>query len=356
MEQPVQNKNFNIDNCFSKHDELYRMLNDFEYIPLRKIFFKKHQQIPNEITFSDRSMLEIKSFFLKHKKKSISTHLTSCGESLASAALFLGGKGNLYIYTISYDDKRSEITILFSKKTKKVLEYIEYFNSIAIKEENGGHLNILVKTQDGFDLERKKISCPDLDFDLNYNHDFKQIHELIIDKLSVDFSKGIVLLHGKAGTGKTTYIRYLINNLKKKVIYIPPNMTNVLSDPELIKFFITHSNCILVIEDAENVLMKRAVHSSQAIANILNLSDGLLSDCTNIQIVATFNTSLENIDEALLRKGRLIAKYEFTELEDSVTKKIAEKLGVNINGKHTLADIYGANEVEFTKTKKEIGF
>ena len=215
------------------------------------------------------------------------------------------------------------------KDSVKVLEFIksEIFNLPERKNEKteNNHLNILVKGQYGFELEEVNIECPEIDFKLNYNSDFKPIHDLIKQKLSVDKSKGLVLLHGKAGTGKTNYIRYLINNLKKRIIYIPPNMASAISDPELIKFFINYSNSILVIEDAENVLMKRAAHSSQAIANILNLSDGLLSDCVSTQIIATFNTDILNIDSALLRKGRLIAKYEFKELEPEITEKLSKK-------------------------------
>lgn len=226
---------------------------------------------------------------------------------------------------------------------------------LTLKEETG-FLHVLVSEQNGFSLEAKKIDTPDIDFAINYNADFEPIHKLIVEKLSIEKSKGLVLLHGKHGTGKTTYIRYLISALKKRVIFIPPNMTNAISDPGLIKFFLEYPNSVLVVEDAENVLMKRVANASQAIANILNLTDGLLSDCLNMQIIATFNTDVSNIDEALLRKGRLIAKYEFKELEASRSKLLSEKLGVNISGKHTLADIYNAEEQSFTKKNNAIGF
>jgi ATP-dependent 26S proteasome regulatory subunit len=41
--------------------------------------------------------------------------------------------------------------------------------------------------------------------------------------------------------------------------------------------------------------------------NILNNSDGLLSDELCIKFICTFNAPLKDIDEALLRKGRLAA-------------------------------------------------
>ena len=50
-------------------------------------------------------------------------------------------------------------------------------------------------------------------------------------------AKGLVLLHGLPGTGKTSYIRYLIRQLDKEVIFIPPNMAYALTNPDFIKLF-----------------------------------------------------------------------------------------------------------------------
>ena len=265
----------------------------------------------------------------------------------------------MYIYKKNLDEKEDlfGVCLLFTNKTINVEKIMDIFIKMVIPEKIvKGHLNILIKTMSGFSLSPIKINCPEIDFEINYNEDFKEIHNTIIERLSIENSKGLFLLHGLAGTGKTTYIRYLINVLKKKVIYIPPNLANSISDPGLIDFFLKNSNSILVIEDAENILMKRVNNSAQAVSNILNLSDGLLSDCANIQILATFNTDVLNIDEALLRKGRLIAKYEFTKLEESRTLKLGKKLGIKIEGENTLSDIYNTTDKSFTKKVNKIGF
>jgi len=217
-------------------------------------------------------------------------------------------------------------------------------------------INILYKHTYGYGLDEHEIPCPEIDFNTNYNSDFTDIHKLIQEKLSMNNEKGLILLHGMPGTGKTTYIRYLINHIKKKVIYIPPNMVSCLSDPELIKFLMDKRNSVLVIEEAEGVLTKRDSGGGQAVANLLNLSDGLLSDIAKMQIIVTFNTDLLNIDAALLRKGRLIAKYEFKELESERAQKLADKLGVSINVEHTLAEIYNKEEASFAPKKAKIGY
>lgn len=254
-----------------------------------------------------------------------------------------------------------KITCLYhpKKKHEDVLALVneKYFNlpSLVTEEKETGFLNVMIKDESGFNLSRNPIALPVVDFEINYNADFKPVHELILQRLTEN-SKGLVLLHGLAGTGKTTYLRYLTHQLKKRVIFIPPNLTNAISDPAIIRFFMNYPNSIFVIEDAENVLTRRAEGASQAVANILNLTDGLMSDVLNIQIIATFNSPLLKIDDALLRKGRLIAKYEFKQLSPDRVEKLSKKVGVELQGKHTLADIYNANDRGFTEEKKQIGF
>ena len=159
-----------------------------------------------------------------------------------------------------------------------------------------------------------EILKPRLSIEDNYNDDFAEIHQTIIKRLSKKNDKGLVLLHGKPGTGKTSYIRYLISSLKKNVIFLPPNMAGAITNPDLISILIDNPNSIFVIEDAENIVIDRSRNGRSPVSALLNISDGLLSDCLNIQIICSFNTDISRIDSALMRKGRLIAKYEFKEL------------------------------------------
>lgn len=208
-------------------------------------------------------------------------------------------------------------------------------------------------------LEELTVNKSTQNIELNYNDDFLAIHHVIKKRLSQNNDKGIVVLHGKPGTGKTSYIRFLVTQIKKKVIFLPPNMTNSILGPELISLLISNPNSILVIEDAETVIMKRDLNGQSAVSTLLNLSDGLLSDCLNIQIICSFNTNLTNVDQALLRKGRLIAKYEFKELDIKKGQILSDKLGFNttINNSLNLSEIYNQNEGCFSiENQKLIGF
>jgi hypothetical protein len=164
----------------------------------------------------------------------------------------------------------------------------------------------------------------------------------------------------------TSYIRYLAGKLKRNIIFISPDMVHHITEPEFIPFLMDNSDSILILEDAELALQKRdSFGSTGAVSNILNLTDGLLSDCLNISIVATFNTETKNVDEALLRKGRLLKAYKFEKLSVDKSKTLLKKEGHDPSGvtkPMSLADIYNfedevkGNPGAFNIPKKRIGF
>ena len=125
-------------------------------------------------------------------------------------------------------------------------------------------------------------------------------------------------------------------------------------------FLLKNRNSILVIEDAEKVITTREnLSENSVVSTILQLTDGLFSDYLNIKIICTFNTNIDRVDKALLRKGRLIANYEFKPLSVEKSNELLKALGHHSNGADmTLADIFNMAEKAFDSTghKKKIGF
>lgn len=247
---------------------------------------------------------------------------------------------------------------------ESILEFEKLTESFKLKPVKKGQINIVVNNQtEGLHLKEFKIKNNPVDVGLNYGATFQEVHDIIYSRLNgKENSKGLVLLYGDPGTGKTSYIRHLINSIEdKKVIYLTPDLANMISDPSFVTFLMDHPNSILVIEDGESILRSRKSGANQSVANLLNLADGLLSDALNMQIVCTFNCDIGDVDSALLRKGRLIAKHCFNKLEQADAQKVSDALGfkTEISDSMSLADIYNQNEKSFKEDSKEgkpIGF
>jgi len=220
-------------------------------------------------------------------------------------------------------------------------------------------LNLVVQGRNKLELKAKEVKRTRLDLGLFYGEDFKETDELIRKRLNKKNDKGIVLLHGLPGAGKTTYLRYLMGKIKKRVLFLSPSLAGNLMNPDFIELLTNNPNTVLIIEDAENIIMDRKINQGSAVSNLLNISDGLLADFLNVQLICTFNNSLTLIDSALLRKGRLIAKYEFGKLTVSQSQRLSDHLGfdMKINRPMTVAEITNQHEKHAEPVMMEaIGF
>lgn len=259
-------------------------------------------------------------------------------------------KDNIYIYTNGVGN---------SHLAQKFID--EHLRELKRKSQSFIHL-LQHNPQDGYYLTDYAIKdVKDLDLGLNYNDDFVGIHDKLMHILKND-EKSMSIFHGLPGCGKTTYLRYLIallanTNSERKVIYLPPNMTQVLSNPDFISSLGLFKDSVVIIEDAEGVLTENG-NRSQAISNILNITDGILADLFNIHFIFTFNIDIKKIDPALLRKGRLTLKYEFKKLSYDKVVKLCETIGtISHNDGMTLADIYNSEDNGvILKSNNKIGF
>jgi len=216
----------------------------------------------------------------------------------------------------------------------------------------------------GFDTERMDINSPE-NFDIAtlYNDDFAPVNDNIRKFLTEDRS-GLVILHGEQGTGKTTYLRHLITSINKSFVYLPMDMAGSLSKPSLLTFIKTElKDSVIIIEDCEQLLQDRGNNPysmNTGLSNILNIADGLLGDSLQLKFICTFNNDVRKIDKALLRKGRLIDKYEFGKLSEDKTAALIKKLynRDDIHKPMTLAEIFNMDSENHgvQKERDRIGF
>ena len=263
---------------------------------------------------------------------------------------------------ISLDEDTLSVSFLYDCKDVKLENWVIEMNDKLRKEfglSRSPVFNVLTKSHGRFSTEEVRTENVILDLDQNYNDDFIKVFEKVENSI-LSKGSGLILLHGKPGTGKTTYIRSLISQHQdSNFIFIQNEFVNSLLDPEFISFLLKQRNSILVIEDAEKVIRSReSLNEGSIVSTILQLTDGLFSDYLNIKVVCTFNTSLSKIDSALLRKGRMIAMYEFKPLNLLKTNKLLKSLGtLESDEELTLAEIYNIEQPDFSNIEKnKIGF
>lgn len=211
-----------------------------------------------------------------------------------------------------------------------------------------------------FYTKSKRVPSPVIqDLDINYGEGFSKIYQKTVDFFNSN-ETGLVLFHGEVGSGKTTVIRYLISNINKKMIYVPPALMESFSSPEFMTFLMTQKNIVLIIEDAENIVKSREEHSGAGVSNLLNITDGILGSSINIKVLCTFNAKIDSIDPALKRKGRLVLEHYFGKLPVETANKFLALIGksAKVEEPMTLSDLYNIDKDNHAikKEKGKIGF
>ncbi|GJM62514.1 AAA family ATPase [Persicobacter diffluens] len=266
-----------------------------------------------------------------------------------------------YLIYIRMEEDSLLVDFLFDGKDKALEQRVMEQNHALRKSfglERAPAFKVLTKSNIQFHTEdvRTKLINLDLNF---YNDDFIPVHEEI-EKAMSEQRSGLVLLYGKPGTGKTSYIKSLIGSFPQlNFIFVQNEFVNNLLDPDFITFLLRQRNAVLVIEDAEKVLKNRdKVNEDSVVSTVLQLTDGLFSDYLNIKVICTFNTSLASIDQALLRKGRMIGKYEFGDLSLEKTNQLLKERDLpKVEEGLSLANIFGFDQKSFdTQKKRRIGF
>ena len=251
--------------------------------------------------------------------------------------------------------------VLFENENLEAAEkFVEAITQFYVPPANDSSIYWRIcASQDGYYLDKGRIKCPK-DFDVKklYNDSFMNEHEKVCKFIEDDDRSGLVILHGEKGTGKSSYIKHLINLYpNKKFVFVQPSLITLLSEPVFGSFLVSLNNHIIVLEDCENAIKDRKQSgSAPAVSLLLNMTDGILSDDLGIKFICTFNDDMRNIDSALLRKGRLVSKYEFQPLAVEKAKALLEERGItdNITKPMSLADIFYYGDDSYETIKKSI--
>jgi DNA replication protein DnaC len=351
--QNMEPQALNIGSMFSRVDNSYSGVMMYMY---------HFNSIPNIIAESNIDCVKAHEWFtqkyndLINERYTISRCFNGSTTAQLDDAFYLLSNNTVVVFDSASEDVRIFYSANGGEYARKLADEI---NTHKIDTTEQTKIYLLVNKGSGLSTQAMNISEPNFNISDNYNEDFVPVHQVIAERLNRNNDKGLVLLHGQPGTGKTSYIRHLASLVSKKMIFMPPAMVTSITNASLLRVLIDNPNSILIIEDAENVIVDRDTNGNSPVSSLLNISDGLLSDCLNIQIICTFNTDLSKVDKALMRKGRLIAKYEFKELTKDKSQKLSDKLGFDTQIKEsmTLTSIYSQPEEDYQMSEaKRIGF
>ena len=261
--------------------------------------------------------------------------------------------------TIYKKDINRSVSIFFDSRSDQEIVKTLKKKLVAIRKKTSRfRIGYLMQIGMSLDVKFQEFKPYDEDLTRFMGDKMMSFRDAMLSNLKQDDKSGLYLLHGKPGTGKTSFIKSILSKVDKEVIYISPSQTDNLTSPQLIGLLMDHPNSILIIEDAETVLMKRQGDNSNAVSNLLNLTDGFPADYMNLNIICTFNTRINDIDPALLRKGRLRGIHQFKELTLQRARELADFLEVDIeiNSPLSIAEICNADVTLDTMKEEEVGF
>ena len=101
---------------------------------------------------------------------------------------------------------------------------------------------------------------------------------------------------------------------------------------------------LIVLEDAGELISADArVSAGQALSRLLNLTDGMLGQGSNVSVLVTTNEPIDRLHEAVARPGRSWAHLEFSELPVESANAWLERNGSadRVDAPATLAELYG---------------
>jgi AAA+ ATPase superfamily predicted ATPase len=170
-------------------------------------------------------------------------------------------------------------------------------------------------------------------------------------------NKGLTILYGERGTGKTSTINYITTKLESIVIFIPNNMVeNTINNPEFRKFLKKHSKPVIVIDDCEMFFNEAFAKSNIFVNNLLQMVDGFLSDSMEVNVITIFNVEDEDeIDHSLIDCNNLTDIVKFDCLTEDESNDLSKHLNQDkkYKNKNRLVDIIKKRK---NKASKEIGF
>jgi hypothetical protein len=287
--------------------------------------------------------------------------------SNSSHAYLVWPKSCVNIYYGHNDQIEAKITTIdddFYSKAKVILD--ENVGPCATP----GRVYVLINSQSGPRLESFGVGSTPLERD-NYNPESLEDYDAVVEDLRSANPKGrLAIFDGAPGTGKTFMIKGLLADVPDALfVLVPVSIVPDLASPAMINAIIEANRfkgdrpAIFIIEDADNCLGGRDASNVNAVSALLNLGDGIIGALADIRLVCTTNLKDADLDDAVIRSGRLSRKVHVEKLRVEVARHLYQKLTgklSEINYPTSLSDVYAmardAGWKPVVKNRPQVGF
>lgn len=212
-----------------------------------------------------------------------------------------------------------------------------------------GTFHVLTKNCGGYALTNAGLTDTPLVRENYTQQVLRDVDHVVECMRSHDPCGRLVVLDGPPGVGKSYAIRALAKQVDATFVVVAPSLVGSLSGPELIPVLLAEKKegrpVVLVMEDADHALVTRERGDLRQLSELLNIGDGLLGDLVDLRIVATTNAKRDDLDDAVVRPGRLCRRVSMGYLPPHLYEEIYERLTGKpwqklVPQNHTLADVY----------------
>lgn len=286
------------------------------------------------------------------------------GEYMENIKHFIEINPNFFISFLE-NDKTSDgyvtdliiyYTDIVEEDVNKFIEDTKEFIIDATEEEYVSQkFNLLTLTQDGLQLEPFDVKVIE-NIEFLFNEDVLKAKKKLIKKINKS-EKGLSVIYGNRGTGKTTLVSSIIQELDKLCIFIPSNMIDAaLNTNDFKNLMKRYKNSVIVFDDCEMFFTSSQFKANIFTNNLIQFVDGISSSLYNIQIITILNVEdIDEIDENLLDCNNLIGEIEV----DNLTPKKVDELCKQLDHKNKFSSSTRLVDVvkkRYDESTKKIGY
>ena len=184
---------------------------------------------------------------------------------------------SLSVWAASHESVKREFALLRDRRKRKPKRVRQKSNFVVISSQHG-----YLSTRE---VEMPCVLRREDDLILHYGQEFNEWNSKFLSLLRQKRT-GVAILRGEPGTGKTSYLRFLTYKLRRthRFYHLPLCVYPLLAAPAAVTFWMEQDEGherykkVVLLEDAESLLMQRASDNQVNLSNLLNISDGFLGE------------------------------------------------------------------------------